>query len=294
MKRILVTGATGTIGPEVIQYLSELSSEVEICAAVRNKEHARSQFSDYPNLKFVSFDFEAPSTFDVAFQDIDQLFLLRPPHLSDIDQVFKPLLEAAKARTIKNIVFLSVQGAGETTIIPHAKIERLIQTMGFTYTFVRPSYFMQNLTTTLRQEIVQKHQITLPAGSAKFNWVDARNVGEFAAHSILKIDERANQAFDVTGQENLPFSHVADLLTELTENTITYKSINPVRFYFKKKNEGLPHDFALVMTALHFIPRLQSEPEKSDHYQNITGKSPNTLRSFLEREIAQFTETADH
>jgi uncharacterized protein YbjT (DUF2867 family) len=284
MKRILITGATGNIGSEVIKYLCESNKNYEIIAAVRNVIQADKQFSQFSNLNFRRFDFEEKNTFDVAFKNIDILFLLRPPHLSDVETYFSPLLESAKKNGIDKIVFLSVQGAELSKIIPHNKIERLIKSIGFKYIFVRPSYFMQNLTTTLLPEIQKKRMITLPSGLAKFNWVDVRNIGEVSAVLINSFDKYQNNEFIISGPENKNFQEITELISSITRVKISYNSINPVRFYFQKRKEGLESGFALVMTLLHFLPRIQKEPQISKDYKNITGKKASNLNEFIERE----------
>ena len=181
MKQILITGATGNIGKEVIRYLYEIENTAEIILAVRDIEKAKSIFSNFKGLNFRKFDFINQNTFNLAFEKIEILFLLRPPNISEVDKYFKPLLNSAKKNGIEKVVFLSVQGAEKSKVIPHNKIEHLIQSIGFKYIFVRPSYFMQNLTNTLLPEILNSQTITLPSSQAKFNWIDVKNVGEVSA-----------------------------------------------------------------------------------------------------------------
>lgn len=284
MKRILITGATGNIGTEVVHYLNDLDNDTEIIVAVRNLENAKNKFSDFSKLAFRWFDFEKQNSFNGAFKDIDILFLLRPPHISEVDKYFQPLLQSAKKNGIERVVFLSVQGAEKSKLIPHNKIERLIKSNGFKYIFVRPSYFMQNLTTTLLPEILNTHTITLPSGQAKFNWIDATNIGEASASLILEFEKYQNNAYEITGTENMDFLEVTELMTEITGVKITYRSSNPVAFYFKERKEGIQSGFALVMTILHFLPRFQNEPMISDNFKKLTGKKPTTLQKFIERE----------
>jgi len=284
MKRILITGATGNIGFEVVHYLNELNSDTEIFVAVRSVEKAKKSFNNYPDLLYRQFDFENERTYSKAFDQIDILFLLRPPHISNVEEVFRPLLSSAKKNGINKIVFLSVQGAEKSKVIPHNKIERLIQQLRFNYIFVRPSYFMQNLTTTLLPEIINKKSITLPSGRAKFNWIDVKNIGEATANLILKFDKYRNQAFEITGTENKNFKDVARLISKISGEKIRFISLNPISFYLRKKKEGVQSGFAIVMTILHFLPRLQAEPKISHNYQKLTGKAPTTLQEFIERE----------
>jgi uncharacterized protein YbjT (DUF2867 family) len=289
MKRILVTGATGNIGSEVIHYLIEQQSDCEIIAAVRNVDKGKIQLKEYPSLVLRKFDFENPDTFQAAFQGIDVLFLLRPPQISDVDTVFRPLCLSARENGIKNIVFLSVQGAEKSKVIPHNKIERLIQELKFNYIFMRPSYFMQNLTTTLLHEITHKKSITLPAGKAKFNWIDVKNIGEATAIVILNFEKHHNRPYELTGTENKNFAEVVSIMTEIIGEKIMYKSINPISFYFRKRKEALNSGYALVMTILHFLPRLQKEPVVSSNYKILTGKNPTQLKEFMSREKVKLT-----
>jgi len=283
-KKILITGATGNVGAEVVHYLSELDHESEIVVAVRNLESAKKKFQAPPNLAFRLFDFEDQNSFEAAFKAIDVLFLLRPPHISEVDKYFMPLLKSAKNSGIKKVVFLSVQGAEKSKVIPHNKIERLIKSMGFKYIFVRPSYFMQNLTSTLLSELQHDRSITLPSGQAKFNWIDVKNIGEVSAVLINSFEKHENKAFEITGTENKSFKEVAEILSETTGIKFSFKSMNPIRFYFKKKNNGLESGFTIVMTLLHFLPRLQKEPEISDNFKSLTGNKSTTLKEFIHRE----------
>jgi uncharacterized protein YbjT (DUF2867 family) len=289
MKGILVTGATGNIGKEIIHYLSASGKECEVIAAVRNVESANRKLSSFPNLKFRQFDFEDDATFDSAFEEIEILFLLRPPHISNVEKYFLPLLDAARQKQITKIVFLSVQGAEKSKVIPHNKIETLIKSMGFQYIFVRPSYFMQNLTTTLLPEIVKNKSITLPSGNAKFNWIDVKNIGEATALLINYFDKYQNKEYEITGTENKSFKELTLMMRDLLGLEVTYKSVNPLSFYFKKKREDVQSGFALVMTILHFLPRLQKDPQISDNFRKLTGKEPNSLAEFLMREKEKFS-----
>jgi uncharacterized protein YbjT (DUF2867 family) len=289
MKRILLTGATGNIGREVIHALCALDQASEIIAAVRNIDRAKNELPYHQNLSYRQFDFGEAKSFANAFNEVDILFLLRPPPISQVEEIFRPLLLSAKEKGITKVVFLSVQGAEKSTVIPHNKIEKLIKSLGFKYIFVRPSYFMQNLTTTLLPEILKTQTITLPSGQAKFNWVDVKNIGEATAVLINSFEEYHNNAYTITGAENKNFQEVTDLMSKVTGVDITFKSKNPLSFYLRKRNEGMKSGFALVMTMLHFLPRLQGAPEITDDFYKLTGKRPTSLAEFLEREKEEIT-----
>lgn len=288
MSKILITGATGNIGFEIIRYLYKNDTSNKIIAGVRSIERAKRVFAAYPKLDYVYFDFEDPDTFDSALTDIDTIFLLRPPHISDIDKYFRPLISRIRERNVKQIVFLSVQGAEKSNVIPHNKIERLIKEHGLDFIFLRPSYFMQNLTTTLIGDIKTKREIILPSGQAKFNWIDIENIGEAGAVLLDKFGDYKNQAFEITGLENESFDTVTSLINKTIENPIRFRNVNPFRFYRIKKVDGLENGLIIVMMLLHLLPRFQKEPRISDFYEQLTGKKPTDLATFLQREKKQF------
>lgn len=288
MKNILVTGATGNIGIELIRFLFKNDTPNKIIAGVRNIEKAKVVFKDYSKLDYVIFDFENSDTFEKALVGIDIVFLLRPPHISDVEKYFKPLIEQMKKSKVNETVFLSVQGAETSKVIPHNKIERLIMEYGLNYIFIRPSYFMQNLTTTLIEDIKRKREIFLPAGKAKFNWVDIENIGEVGAVLLDRFDEYINQAFEITGLENVNFADVTSLINKAIENPIAYKNVNPFRFFQIKKQEGMEKGMIIVMILLHFLPRFQKAPKISAFYKQLTGKNPTDLKSFIERVNTKF------
>lgn len=184
--------------------------------------------------------------------------------------------------------FLSVQGAETSKVIPHNKIERLINEYGLDYIFMRPSYFMQNLTTTLINDIKIKREIILPAGEAKFNWIDIENIGEAGAILLDKFGDYKNQAFEITGLENESFAKVTSLINNVVENPINYRNVNSLRFYRLKKRDGMKKRMIIVMILLHFLPRFKKEPKISDFYERLTGKEPTDLKTFIERERKKF------
>jgi uncharacterized protein YbjT (DUF2867 family) len=280
MNKIFITGATGNVGIEVIKALQKTQHQYDIFAGVRDVEKDAKKLSDYYLIP-EKFDFMDVTTFEPALKNCQILFLLRPPQISDSQKYFKPLIEVAQKCEVKHIVFLSVQGVEKSSIIPHHKIEKMIIESGIPYTFLRPAYFMQNFTTTLHDDLVNKKRIFLPAGKAKFTLIDVRDIGEAAAKILIDITKHINQSYELTCNEKLTFQEMADKLSLGLGVQIEYISPNLVSFIFQKLKEKVAFGYILVLIMLHYLPRFQQEPFFSNAFQKITGNKPTSFDQFV-------------
>ena len=278
MKKVLITGATGNVGLEVIKALENIPHDLSVFAGVRDVRKDGEKLAKFEGDP-IHFDFEDASTYNILAK-CDILFLLRPPQISDTEKYFKPLISAAKNYGVKNIIFLSVQGVEKSSIIPHHKIEKLIVESGISYTFLRPAYFMQNFTTTLHQDIVNK-QIFLPAGNAKFTLIDVRDIGKVAAKIITEISLHINSAYDLTNNERLTFQEMSEKLSKNLHEKITFKSPNLLQFFLRKREENVAFGYILVLIMLHYLPRFQDIPPISNWVKEITGNEPISFSQFV-------------
>jgi len=282
--QILITGATGNVGMEVLKALVPKRGAHRILAGLRDVEKGRDSLAAFSGLEMVEFDFDRTERFGQYLSHIDVLFLLRPPQLADVEKHFRPLVEAAVKQGMKHLVFLSVQGAEKSKLIPHHQIEKLITDCGIPYTFLRPAYFMQNFSTTLRNEIVEKDRVYLPAGKVKFTVVDLKDVGEVAAQVLLQSEQYRNKAVELTNDEQLSFSAICQVLSHILGRRIQFVSPNLLSFFLEKKKQKVPTPFILVMIMLHYLPRFQSTPPTSDWVEKILGRKPVRFVDFVTRE----------
>ena len=256
-----------------------------IIAAANNISRAKEQLTGFLSLEYRKLDFADPGTFQDALKDVDTVFLLRPPQLADVPKYFEPFVDAMLAKDIREIVFLSVQGVENQKGIPHHKIEKLILDKGLEYAFLRPSYFMQNLSTTLIHEIRTANKIFIPSGKLKFTWVDARDIGLVGAHVLNDFQNFRNKAYEITGSEELNFSEVAAMLSQVTGREISYESPNLMKFFREKRKLGIPKMMVFVMIMLHFLPRFSKKTHGlTNTVLTLTGRPPGTLKEFMERE----------
>ncbi len=287
MRRVLITGASGTVGCEVIKAIKALDLPIQIMAGVREITKEQSLYADH-NLQYVNFDYTNFSTFTPALFECDTLFLVRPPQIANVPKYFSPLIEVAKNIGIEHIIFLSVQGVNANPGIPHYKIEKCIVESKIPYTFLRPAYFMQNFLTTLKSELKLKRRIFLPAGNTKFTLIDVEDIGRVVAKILEKPEKHHSQSYDLTCDEMLNFKEIAEKFSQILGTTIKYISPNLLNFYIAKRWNKLPTRFILVLILLHYFPRFQKEPSISPCVSEITHQSPGTLNAFIERNKPQW------
>lgn len=276
MSKILVTGATGNVGAEVIRLLHE--SDCEVYAAVRNPDSAKQILGS--NVNCVAFDFTNPDTFAPAFTGVNKLFLVRPPALANVSQQIAPALDAAKRAGVEQIVFLSILGADRNRIVPHAAIERYINQIGIPATFLRASFFMQNLNTTHREEIKTRGELFLPAGNGKTSFIDVRDIAAVAVRTLIE-DGHTTQAYALTGAEALTYYEVADIFTAVLGKPIRYTNPSLLKFIFQTRRR-LPLNFVLIMAAIYTTARLGLAGGITSDVEQLLNRPPLTMRQYIE------------
>lgn len=272
---IFITGATGNSGYELIELL--LQQGIELVAGVRNPE--KSKLSLPASIVLRRFDFADPSTFASALQGIDKVYLMRPPALSDVKKYIAPFIDACVQMQVKHVVFLSLLGVEKNTIVPHYKIEKLLLASGLSYTFLRAGFFMQNLSTTHRDEICFENGIWVPAGRGATSFIDVRDIAEVAALALTKPGHE-NKAYDLTGSQALTYAQIAETLSDVLGRTITYYNPGIFTFFRKMRTKGLPVMQIVVMIALYSITRMGKAGHISNQLEQLLGRKPRTFVEF--------------
>ncbi len=275
--RILITGAPGNVGTEVVHELQRLGVPFRVGAY--HVKAAIEILSD--DLEITHFDFLKPETYAAAFAGIERMFLVRPPALSNVQRDIAPAIEAAVKAGVKQIVFLSIQGVENNRVVPHYKIEQLLLGSGVDYTFLRASFFMQNLSTTHRSEIRDHNEIALPVGHARTSFIDARDIAAVAAR-VLTEAGHTNQKYTLTGDEALDYDQVASKLSATLHRTIRYTHPSIITFIRRQLALGQKLGYTLIMTALYTITRFGNAKTVTHDVEMLLGRPPISFDQFAE------------
>ncbi|MGH1368765.1 MAG: NmrA family NAD(P)-binding protein [Maritimibacter sp.] len=267
--RLLILGATGNVGMAVLSEV--LDQGHEVVAGVRDSKSA----AFGAGVKTLTVDLTQGPCSD---NDFDAVFLMRPPALSDV-RVFRRFLEGFSRRT--RIVFLSTQGADRRAYLPHAKIEAVLEELGFETCAIRPAYFMENLTTTLAPELRRSGQIYLPAGALAMDWVSVRDVAQVAAAALLS--ETLPPATTVATGRGLGFAQALSIINTVAGTQFTYVPASLLGYLRDARKNGLSWGLVAVMYLLHALPRLRRSQIKEGDALALLGRPYETLEEWAAR-----------
>jgi len=222
---------------------------------------------------------------------VDRVFLLRPPQLARARHDFAPFIEAARLAGVAHVVFLSVRGAAGNPLLPHRRIERLLERSGMAWTHLRPNDFMQNFSTVHQADIRDADELWAPAGSGRTSFVDARDVADAAVRALTEPGHE-RRAYTLTGGEAFDLGQVAEMLSAKLGRPIVYKNPGIPGFLRHFCASGRPVAVGLVMVGVYTAARLGLAAAIADDLPQLIGCPATSLRSFIEDNAAAWRKPA--
>ena len=210
---ILVTGASGNIGREVLKETEATGTRIR--AAYQDASNADAP----PGVEVATVDFNQPETLKAALQGVDRVFLVGPP-TAQLALLEQKAVDVFRHAGIKQLVKLSAMG-GRAATFPrqHAESEDYIRSTGIPYTFLRPNGFMQNLVNYNAGTINAQDAFYGSEGDGKVSHIDIRDIAAVAA-KVLTEDGHISGAYTLTGPEALSSAQIAEKLSDLVGRKI--------------------------------------------------------------------------
>lgn len=275
---ILITGATGTTGREVVAELRRLGAR-GVRALVRDP--ARAGFIREAGFEPVAGDFERPETFGAALEGVERALLLTPP-TPDTVAHHREFIMAAAAEGVRHVVKLSAFGADADAPEGfgrwHGRAENLLKTSGLKWTLLRPNFFMQNLLGQAPQ-IAATGSIFQPVGDARASFIDVRDIAAVAARALTE-EGHEGQTYTLTGPEALSYYEVAEKLSEAAGRTITYVPVSPEQFRAGALGAGLPEWLVSALERLNEMFVSGRTAEVTDAARRVGRREPTTFEQF--------------
>ncbi|WP_027685593.1 SDR family oxidoreductase [Rhizobium leguminosarum] len=285
---ILVTGATGNVGRQVVEHLVKRGADVR--ALVRDPSKA-----EFPaGVSVVQGDFLDVDSLRTAMSGVSTLFLLNAVVPDEFTQALIAL-NVARSAGIERIVYLSVIHADLYVNVPHFAgkfgVERMIEQMGFKATILRPAYFIQN-DLTVKDVITGYGAYPMPIGPKGLAMIDVRDIAEIAALELLRREQAAEplalDRINLVGPQILTGTDIAAIWSDVLARPINYGGDN---------TEGFEQNLKQFMPAwMAYDMRLMGErfitdgmlPEAGDveRLTKLLGRPLRSYRAFAAETIA--------
>jgi uncharacterized protein YbjT (DUF2867 family) len=227
---ILVTGATGRVGRQVVEQLVKRGADVRVLV----RDPAKADFPAGVDVaKGEMLDIDA---LRAAFAGVSSLFLLNAVAGDEFTQALIAL-NIAREAGVERVVYLSVIHADRFVNVPHFAVkfgaERMIQQMGFSATILRPTYFIDN-DVTIKDVILNHGVYPMPVGGKGLAMVDTRDIAEVAAIELIRRDQDSGEPtveiINLVGPETLTGQALAAIWSEVLGRPIAYGGDDPSGF----------------------------------------------------------------
>lgn len=281
---ILLTGITGNIGGATANYL--LEKGVKFRALTRDIAKAASWAER--GVELVQGDLENAEAVKRALQGVDRALLVMPngEHQERAELAF---IRTAKEVGLPWIMKLSSPEAvrGTTSPIPlaHIAAEDAIMASGMKWTFVRPSFFMQNFRGSVKAARATG-KLSMPMGNGTIAVTDNQDAGAFIAHVLTDADSARHhgQCYDITGPDPvMTFHDVARILSEVIGQQVVYDNCDAKAFQeaIRPFHRNQWHSDAVAFLFAE-IANGKTPGHKTDTFEKIMGRPGRSLKEYLQ------------
>lgn len=279
--KILVTGATGKVGREVVAGLLERGVDFRVLA--RDPENA-----NLPDgVEVVRGDLKDPDTLEAGLEGVEVVFLLWAA-----DDSHAPAALGRLTKHATRIVYLSSMGVRdglEEQADPinqsHADMERRIERSGLEWTFVRPSGFASN-TLGWAEQVRTDGVVRAPFGEARRSLIHERDIAEVAVLALTE-DVHTGTKYAITGPDTLAQSEQARLIGESIGRPVLWEELS--REDAREELSAAFGDASIADGALDAWAGFVTDPEPvTDTFEELIGKSARNFRRWAEEHAGDF------
>lgn len=273
MNKILLTGASGTIGTELVKTLQQSGADFEL---------ASSSGKSVNGLPLRALDFNDPASLRSAFAGIDTLFVLLPLVENKV-QLARNVVQAAQAAGVSHIVRSSGAGADAAAsfALPRlqGEIDELVMAAGIPFTILRPASFMQNFV-NYYAAMINGGTLYLPQGEGAVSYIDVRDIAAVAAAVLLHPAAHANQIHTLTGAEALDNASATRLIAAVLGRAVDYVAVSDAAAITSMQQMGMSEWSIGQMMSLNRIISAGHAAATSDSVRALLGRDPITFARF--------------
>lgn len=290
---VLVTGATGQAGVEVVRELLQREG-VRVRAGVRTPEKARRL---PPTVEVVPFDTERPATLDAALDGVDALFLLTPGGPPGPPATRAIVDAAANHRDrLRRVVRLSSLAPERQPQAPTdlwaLETEAMVRELGVPHTILRPTWFFQNFSRGYFTPMVAQRALALPFGDGAAAWIDSRDIAAVAATALTEPGHEG-ATYTPTGPRLVTVAEIAAAMSEAAGVEIRYLPLDDEQWLAGCRAMGMPEMAARATLALLAKTRDGHTTDLTDDVLRVTGREPRSLETWARDHAADLRTLAE-
>src|SRR5438309_2642399 len=283
---IIVTGATGHIGNELVRLISE--KNVSVRALTRDPRRARPMSC----VDWVKVDLADADSLPRLFRGADRMFLLTS-NSDDMRVLQVNAIVAARAAGVAHVVKGSALGASDHSKSPigkaHYEVERALQESGIAWTILRPHVFMQNFL-DIAPTIAREGRIRSASGDAKIPFIDARDIAAVAAVALTAPGHEGKK-YVLTGPEALSYGDVALVIGKAVGRPVEYVAESLEEARERLVRAGAPTWMIESTLALAAYQRAGGPTaEISKTIEEVLGRPPRSFAQFVKDYASVFRD----
>jgi uncharacterized protein YbjT (DUF2867 family) len=276
---ILVTGATGTVGRQVVTQLSERG--VPVRAVTRDPSSAGLP----AGVEVVRGDLAEPASLEPHLAGADSVFLVWPFTSPELAAGLGARVVELLARHVTRVVYLSAQAAAGRPDSFWATMERLIEDSGVAWTFLRPTGFAAN-TLMWADQVRGQGAVRWPYGAATRSLVHEYDLAAVAVRALTE-DRHAGQRYLLTGPEAITQADQVRIIGEVTGRAVRWEELPPGEA--RRQLLAAWGDPGFVDSALATWAGMVTQPEPVTRtVQEITGAPARTFRQWAADHASDF------
>lgn len=277
---ILVTGATGQVGRQVVQGL--LAGGAKVRAVSRTPERAGLP----AEVEVVEGDLDRPASLDRALQGVDRLYLFPVPDTA------AEVADRARRAGVGRIVVLSsssVLEPGNHSGEHHRRVEDAVRASGVEWTFVRPGEFAANTVWKWGASIRAEGVVRAPYPTASRVLIHEADVGAVAAAALLE-EGHAGQCYDLTGPQALTQVEQVYLLSRAIGRTIRFEEQTPEQAR-RELTQFMPEP-VVAMVLEYLAAAVTVPPPVSATVQQVLGRPALSFAAWARAHAGDFSSDA--
>ena len=285
---IVVTGATGQIGRQIVEGLSTRLPSAQIGVSVRDPEKASDL--EQRGIRVSRGDFTDPSTLAQAFEGAEQVLIISVNVLGEeAIRQHGNAIQAAKNAGAKRILYTSHQGASLSSAVAfardHAETEVLLQTSGVPFVSLRNGFYAESALYQLRG-MQDTGRLALPE-DGPVSWTARGDVAEAAVAVLTDTTLFDGITPALTASEALDFADIARLASEILKRDVKRIVVSDDEYRTAQLSHGFPELMVDMLGSLFRATRAREFDVTDPTLERILGRKPAAMSETLRKSLSQ-------